>query len=143
MHLNTDKQDNMSDKKSYKILFLDDDPFILDMYGTKFAQTDHEIKFAASADDAKQILKDGFNPDAIVFDVIMPGTQGFDFVSDIKKEGLAGDAALIALTNQNEVEDYDRAEDLQVDEYIVKANYIPSEVVLMIENTIKKKRGEN
>ncbi len=131
------------DIKSIKILFLDDDPFILDMYGTKFAQTDHTVRFASSADTAIKILQEGFKPDAIVFDLIMPGTQGFDFIADIKEKDLAGTAALIALTNQNEVEDYDRAEALHIDEYIVKANHIPSEVLAIIENTVKNKQSKN
>ncbi len=136
-----DKPSVKQDVKALKILFLDDDPFILDMYGTKFAQTNHDVRFASTADDAIKILKEGFQPDAIVFDLIMPGTQGFDFVAQIKEESLVGGTALIALTNQNEIEDYDRAEALHVDEYIVKANHIPSEVVAIIENTVKNKQN--
>ena len=135
--------ENKTEEKKYKILFLDDDPFILDMYSTKFASTEHDVYFVPSADEAKKVLKSGFKPDAIVFDLIMPGTQGFDFVSDIKKENLDEGAVLIALTNQNEYEDYERAENLHVDEYIVKANYIPSEVIAIIENTIKNKKNKN
>ncbi len=130
----------MNNRKAYKILFLDDDQFILQMYGVKFAQTEHELKFASSADEAMKILKDGFKPDALVFDVIMPEVQGFDFVSEAKKEGLLKDVVTIALTNQGELEDYNRAEQLHVDEYIIKANHIPSEVVAMIEYSINKNK---
>ena len=134
-------EENNTNINQYKILFLDDDRFILDMYSTKFASTKHEVRFASSADEAERILKDGFKPDAIVFDLIMPGKQGFDFVSDIKKEHWDEGAVLIALTNQNEYEDYERAENLHLDEYIVKANHIPSEVIAIIENTIKNKKS--
>ena len=127
----------MSDKQ-YKILFVDDDQFILEMYSVKFAQTKHEVRFASSAEEAISILKNGFVPDAIVFDVIMPQTQGFDMISQIKAENLAKGAVLIALTNQSEVEDYERAENLHVHEYIIKANHIPSEVLALIEASIDK-----
>jgi len=129
--------------KSYKILFLDDDQFILEMYSVKFANTKHEVRFASSADEAKKILEEGFEPDAIVFDLIMPGVQGFDFIADIKKDALAKNAALVALTNQGEVEDYDRADKLHIDAYIIKANHIPTEVVALIENAIEKKKQNN
>ncbi len=132
----------MSDKQ-YKILFIDDDQFILEMYSVKFAQTKHEVRFASSAEEAINILKDGFEPDAVVFDVIMPGTQGFDMVSQIKTENLAKEAVFIALTNQSEPEDYKRAEDLHIDEYIIKANHIPSEVVALIEAGIDKNKSNN
>ncbi len=128
------------ENKAYKILFLDDDQFIREMYSVKFSQTNHEVQFAASAEEALQILKEGFVPDALVFDVIMPGMQGFDFLEEAYKQKLIdrNKTVIIALTNQSEKSDYDRARSLLVDEYIVKANYIPSEVVSLIESVIEK-----
>ena len=134
----------MDNNKSYKILFVDDDIFIQEMYGIKFAQTNHDIKFAKSADEAEKILKEGFVPDVIVFDVIMPGVQGFDFIENIKEKGLIDfHPTLIALTNQNEATDYDRAKAVGVHEYLVKANHIPSEVVALIESAVEKYGNNN
>ncbi len=127
----------MNDRQ-YKILFVDDDAFVVEMYAVKFSDTKHEVRFANSADEALQVLEGGFKPDAIVFDVMMPGMLGFDFIAEVKRRGLSDGAVLIALTNQGEMEDYNRAEDLHIDEYIIKANHIPSEVVAIIEDRISK-----
>ena len=132
------------DSKSYKILFVDDDELVLDMYAVKFNQSPHTVQFANSADSARKILQDGFKPDAVVFDVMMPGTQGFDMIEQFKNEGLIDDkTVLIALTNQNEDTDYKRAEKLGVHEYMVKAAHIPSEVLSIIETTIQKFKDKN
>lgn len=129
------------DNEKYKILFVDDDELVLDMYAVKFNQSNHDVRFASSADLAENILKEGFKPDALVFDVIMPGVQGFDMLEKFKKEGLIdANTVLIALTNQNEDTDYKRAESLGVHEYMVKANHVPSEVLSIIEATIKKNK---
>ena len=126
----------MEEKK--KVLFVDDDELILEMYGVKFSQSNFEVKFAKDADQAKEVLRDGFNPDLIVVDIIMPGKSGLDFIKEAKEEGLIGSAKVVILSNQGEKEDFAKAKELGVDEYIIKANYIPSEVVAILNNLINK-----
>ncbi len=127
----------MSDK-SYKILFLDDDEFIRDMYSVKFAQTKHDVHFASNTEEALDMVRKNDDFDAIVFDIIMPAMNGIDFVRKLREEKLAINSAIIALTNQEEIEDKARAKELAVSTYIIKANHIPSEVVALIEDSIEK-----
>ena len=130
----------MNDNK-IKILFVDDDSFIREMYAVKFSQDDElDVEFADGAESAIKMLKEGLKPDAIVFDLIMPAMDGFSMVEQIKKENLAQGAVFVALTNQGEKSDYSRAKELGIDQYIVKANHIPSEVVALIKNSLKKSK---
>ena len=129
----------MSEAK-YKILFIDDDSFIQEMYSVKFGQAGFDAKFASDVDSAIKILEEGFKPDAAVFDLIMPGKSGFDFIQIGKTKKLLDDVVLIVLSNQSEKEDFKRAEELGAHEYIIKANHIPSEVVTMIDAAIKKNK---
>ncbi len=129
-------------ERKIKILFVDDDSFIREMYAVKFSQDDElDVEFADGAESAIKILKEGLKPDAIVFDLIMPSVDGFSMVEQIKKENLAQGAVFIALTNQGEKADYLRAKELGIDQYIVKANHIPSEVVALIKSTLKNKNN--
>ena len=127
----------MEEKK--KVLFVDDDELILEMYGVKFSQSNFEVRFAKDAEQAKNVLREGFKPDLIVVDIIMPGKSGLDFIQEAKEEGLLSDAKLVVLSNQGEKEDLTRAKELGVDKYIIKANYIPSEVVAILNNLLAKK----
>ncbi len=122
------------------MLLLDDDKFLVDMYSMKFTKAGYAVEACLSANDAMQALRNGFKADAIVFDIIMPEHDGFDFLETMKKEKLGAGAALIALTNESDDLQKARAVELGADRVIVKATMIPSEVVSAVEEEIKKKK---
>jgi CheY-like chemotaxis protein len=129
----------MSESKG-KVLLLDDDKFLADMYCMKFTGEGYEVTAALSVDDAIAALKGGFVPDAILFDIVMPGQDGFAFLQRLKDEHLGESAVHIALTNQNDDAERQHASDLGATRYIVKASMIPSEVVAAVGEEIAKKR---
>ncbi|TSC86146.1 MAG: chemotaxis protein histidine kinase-like protein [Parcubacteria group bacterium Gr01-1014_8] len=121
------------------ILLVDDDHFLLDMYSMKFMQKGFAVEACQSTADALTVLRGGLKPAAILFDIVMPGDDGFSFLSRVKEEKLAEGAKTIALTNQSNDGDKVQAEKLGVDKYVVKASMIPSEVVTMTMEAIGKK----
>jgi two-component system chemotaxis response regulator CheY len=112
-----------------KILILDDDRFLLNMYSMKFDKNGFEVKVAGGGTEAIDILKEGFKPDILLMDLIMPVMDGFSFYETVKREKLVDGVIAIMLTNQGLVSDINRAKELGVHGYIVKATTIPSEVV--------------
>ena len=78
-----------------KILLIDDDKFLLDMYSMKFVQQGYEVHASLSVLDALEVLRGGFNPSAILFDVIMPEQDGFALLEALRRENLANDALKI------------------------------------------------
>ena len=132
----------MTDQASQKkILFVDDDKFLLDMYALKFSKAGYDVKTADSADAAMELLKGGFSPDAMLIDIVMPGTDGLDLVSSIRAAHLAQNTTLIMLTNQGASDDIARAKKLGIDGYVVKATTIPSEVLSEVEKMMATKKS--
>ncbi len=129
--------------KKYKILFLDDDEFITDMYTHKFSGAGHDFRSAPDARLALEELKNGFIPDAIVVDLIMPKTDGFEFLHIANENNLVGDAAVIVLSNQGEIEDLTRARELGAIGHIIKANSTPTEVLSITTELIYKHKINN
>ena len=123
------------------ILFIDDDKFLLDMYSLKFSKNGFNIRVAESAGDALKIIHDGFDPDILLVDIVMPGMDGIDFVSAVRKENLAKNAVVIMLTNQGLPNDVARAKKLNVDGYIIKATTIPSEVLSEVKRIYDNAKG--
>lgn len=121
-----------------KVLLVDDDKFLLDMYAIKFTKSGYEVKTADSTDAALKLIKDGYSPDVVLTDIVMPGMDGLELVSMIKKEKLIPSAKLIMLTNQGSSDDISRAKKLNVDGYVVKATTIPSEVLGEVEKILGK-----
>ena len=122
----------------HKILIVDDDNFMLDMYAVKFKEQNFEVSAHIDSKKAIEKLKEGYSPDAVLFDIIMPDIDGFELLEIIKKEKLAEDSVLIALSNQWQEEEIKKVKDLGIDDYIIKANTIPSEVLSKVEDVIKK-----
>jgi len=129
------------EKKPIKILFVDDDKFLLDMYALKFSKNNFEVHTTQSTEEALKILREGMNPDIVLLDVVMPGMDGIELLSIIRKEKLIKDSVVIMLTNQGLPDDISRAKALNADGYIIKATTIPSEVLAEVQkiySSIKK-----
>lgn len=116
----------MSEKK-IKVLLVDDDKFLLDMYSLKFKKSGIEIETSSSSSKALETIQSSDNFDVILLDIIMPGMDGLELLKKIRDGKLAQNSKIIMLTNQ--ADDYEKAKNLNVDGYIIKATKIPSEVV--------------
>jgi CheY-like chemotaxis protein len=124
-----------------KVLLVDDDRFLLDMYALKFGKAGYDVNVADSTDGALKMIRDGYVPDVLLADIVMPGIDGLEFVEHIRSEKLAPSTAIIMLTNQGSSDDIARAKKLNVDGYIVKATTIPSEVLAEVEKIITSKKA--
>ena len=124
---------------AYRIYLVDDDRFLLDLYAVKFKNAGHEVNVFGGGEELLAALRKGSAdaPDAILLDVIMPGVGGFEALEAIRKEGLAKGAKIIILSNQGQDSDIEKAKQLSVDGYIVKASAIPSEVLAETLRTIE------
>ncbi|MBL7045230.1 MAG: response regulator [Parcubacteria group bacterium] len=123
--------------KKYQILIVDDDNFMLDMYSLKFQERGFDVRSNIDSKKALEELREGLSPDVVLFDIVMPNMDGHKFLETIKNEKLADKAILIALSNQWQESDVSKAKELGVDDYIIKANTIPSEVLVKVEEAIK------
>jgi CheY-like chemotaxis protein len=125
-----------------KILIVDDDKFLLNMYFMKFEKNGFEASVATSGAEAIDSLRNGLNPDIVVMDLIMPTMDGFAMLENIRKEKLAPNAVYIMLTNQGLLSDINRAKELGIHGYIVKATTIPSEVVEEVTDIYNKNNSK-
>ncbi len=127
----------MSDTNTPKrIVIIDDDTFLLDMYVTKFKKNGFEVLAFSSAQEALDRLKEEQKLDAVIFDIIMPGMDGWTFAREYRKQNLHPTAKFIVLSNQNQQSDVDLSKEVKTDMFIVKALKTPSEVVQEINSIL-------
>jgi len=122
-----------------KILIVDDDSFLLDMYALKFSQNNFEVYTAGSGVHALEKMKGGLDPDVILMDIIMPDMDGFEALEQINKKKLCTNCVKIVLSNKSEQKDIDEGKRLGVAGYIVKANFTPAEVIDQVVKILEKK----
>ncbi len=121
-----------------KILLIDDDRFLLDMYSLKFKKSNLDVDTSSTAQAALGKIKDDDKYDIILLDIIMPGMDGLEFLKNLREQKLAMKATIIMLTNQ--ADDFEKAKAFDVDGYIIKATTIPSEVVEQVLAIYKNKK---
>ncbi len=123
-----------------KILIVDDDTFLLDMYALKFSQNNFEVHTADGGAPAIEKLEKGLNPDVILMDIIMPEIDGFEMLEKINAKKLSPNSIKIILSNKSQQSDIDRGAILGASGYIVKANSTPVEVINQVVDILAKSK---
>src|ERR1035437_9505241 len=105
------------ENKKIKIMLIDDDRFLLDMYSLKFKNKGLDIVTADGSAQALDRIRGGESPDVVLLDIIMPNLDGLELLKILRDEKLIPDAVVIMLTNQSD--DTEKAKELGADGYIV------------------------
>lgn len=124
----------MESKK--KILIIDDDSFLLDMYALKFNQSNFNVTTALGPEAALEKFHQNFVPDVVLLDIVMPVMDGFELMEKLKQEHLGEKAIFIILSNRGQASDIARGQSLGAAGYIVKASSTPSEVIEKVNSII-------
>lgn len=135
----TEPKTKTESKKKHSVLLIDDDQFLLSMYSLKFKNLGFEVETINSATVALQKLRDGFKPDMVLCDLVMPTMDGLEFIRRFKEEHLSPSSILVVLSNLGQSAEVEKAKDLGVDGFIIKASTIPSEVVAEVKALLAKK----
>jgi CheY-like chemotaxis protein len=128
--------------KKVKIFLIDDDKLIVEMYATKFKSSGYEVTTTTDPQEFLSIARDGLAPDVVMFDIIMPGIDGWELLRTIRKENLVPDAKVIILSNQGQQSDIEMSRQYDIDGYIIKALMTPSKVLEKVEEIYSKKKSK-
>jgi len=117
------------------ILLVEDDPFLVDLYNTKLKEVGYEVVIAVSGREGLVKLKEK-KPDILLLDIVLPDLDGWDVLEKIRKENIT-DLKIIVLSNLAEKRDIERARELGVARYLIKAHFTPTEVVEEIKKVLQ------
>ncbi|HSX01393.1 MAG TPA: response regulator [Candidatus Saccharimonas sp.] len=127
-----------------KILLVEDDAILVEMYQAKFELEGHDVRIAVNGEECLTILQD-FQPDLILLDILMPKLNGFHVLKEIKKQPALRQIPVILLTNLGQAEvdmNQDLAKALGVSDYLIKSHHTPDEVVAKAVKVLKHHKGE-
>lgn len=118
-----------------KVLIVEDDPQIRQIYEFKLGNSGFFIRTAANGEVGLAEAKD-FTPDLILLDLRMPIMNGDEMLARLRAEDWGADVRVIILTNISKDEAPRSLGLLGVDRYVVKAHYTPSQVVEIVREVL-------
>ena len=124
-----------------KLLLVDDDAFLRDMYAIKFGETGFDVDVAETAEQALNKIEQSPDYEIILMDMIMPGMGGVELIGEIKRLFPKMNPCLIVLSNQGQESDVAEATRAGASGYIVKAEAIPSDVVTKVTKIVNKHKA--
>lgn len=126
----------MAGKKG-KILLVEDDLTLIDMYKMKFIDEGYDVFVSSNGVDAFELAKKEL-PDIVLLDIILPGMDGFAILETLKKEAKTKQIPVILLSNLGQDSDIEKGKKLGARDYLVKANFTPTQIAEKVKNILKK-----
>lgn len=117
-----------SDKTKKKILLVEDDDALANVYMIRLEAEGFDIRRVANGEDALAGAQD-YKPDLIILDVMMPKVSGFDVLDILRNTPQTANVKVIMLTALSQDSDRQRAEQLGADDYLVKSQVVIADVV--------------
>lgn len=117
----------MSEKEK-KILVIEDDRFISEVYLAKLSQEGFKTILVNNGEEAVAKAREE-EPDLILLDIFMPKMSGMDVLRMLKEKDDTRNVPVVMLTNATEEEYIDTAMGMGASDYLVKSNYTPDEIV--------------
>lgn len=114
--------------KSKKILLVEDDDALANVYLMRLQAEGFEVKRVANGEDALAAAKE-HKPDLVLLDAMMPKVSGFDVLDILRNTPETANLKIVMLTALSQESDKQRAQGLGVDDYLVKSQVVISDVV--------------
>ena len=121
----------MDQKK--KILIVEDELAHLDVMTRKLKKEGYEVVVATDGESGYAMILSE-NPDVVLLDVLLPKLSGFDILERMRKENVH--APVIIVSNSGQPVEVDRARELGAVDFLVKAEFDPSDVVEKVKQLL-------
>ena len=119
-----------------KILLVEDDEGLASVYLTRLEAEGFTVRRVPNGEDALASAIE-FKPDLILLDAMMPKVSGFDVLDILRNTQETANVRVIMLTALSQDADKARAEELGVDEYLVKSQVVIADVVERIKHHLE------
>lgn len=120
-----------------KVLIIEDEQYIANMYKLKFEQNKYEVLLAPDGNSGIEIAKKE-KPDIILLDLVLTGEHGHDILQKMKIDPEIKMIPVVITSNLGQDHEIKQGMDLGASDYIVKTSVTPQELVVRIDKFLHK-----
>ena len=117
---------------SKKILIIEDEKILAEMYQDKFSQEGYRVVLAFTSEEGIGLAKKE-KPDLILLDILLPKENGVGFLKRLKETKGISQIPVVAFSNYDEPKTRKEAESLGVEAYLLKTDFTPQDLIKKIK----------
>ena len=120
------------------VMVVDDDQDLAEMLGIVLNGVGMEVDLVSRGDEALEVFKNS-QPDLVLLDIMLPGTDGIEVCREIRKHSTR--VPIVMLTAKSDTHDIVKGLEAGADDYMVKP-FKPSELVARIRTRLRRAGGD-
>lgn len=121
-----------------KVLVMEDEPILLKALTIEIGGAGCDVQTADNGDDGLKMIE-GFQPDVLLIDLLMPVKDGYQVLAELGEKKLLDKYPAIVLSNLGLDEERKKAMDLGAKSFFIKSDTDLSQVVDLIRSTLEQK----
>jgi two-component system phosphate regulon response regulator PhoB len=118
-----------------KILIVEDDKFVSELYGHQFSKYGFIAKVAGDGEKAMEFIKQD-QYDVVLLDIMIPKIDGIEVLKRLKADSATKNIQVIVLSNLGQDELIKQALQMGAKAYIIKSLYTPDQVVAEVRSIL-------
>jgi len=119
-----------------KILIIEDEKILAEMYQDKFSEAGYEIISALTSEEGIIAAKKE-KPDLILLDILLPKENGISFLGRLNDDSQISKIPVVAFSNYDDPKTRKEADRLGVKAYLLKTDFTPKAILEKIKEYIK------
>ncbi len=112
----------------HKIIIVEDDPMLGEIYEKKFLEAGFEMKLVTSGKAVEGEVSN-YQPEMVLLDIVLPDMDGYEILEVLSKNASTRTVPVYVFSNLSAKEDIERATSLGAKGFITKSSFTPTQLV--------------
>lgn len=126
--------------KKSKILIIEDEEYLADLYKMKFEQEGFSVIIAREGDEGLALARKK-SPDLVLLDLVMPGKDGYEVLEEMRSDPVTKNLRIYILSNLGQEDEVEQGKAAGADDFLVKANLTPEQLTAKVKEALAMPPG--